>query len=151
MLVMEYMEHGSLYDLLRNETLHLSGDVILQIVRDVAQGLRFLHSSKPPVLHGDLKARNILIDSRLRGKLCDFGLSNKKASIITGTPYWLAPGEFWGIQKAFVVVGNQETPVVLTQNGSLYTPTKEYLRGQTNYTPACDIYSMAIILYEIYS
>mmetsp|Transcript_15045 Transcript_15045/g.34239 ORF Transcript_15045/g.34239 Transcript_15045/m.34239 type:complete len:1000 (-) Transcript_15045:932-3931(-) len=118
MLVMEYMEHGSLYDLLRNETLHLSGDVILQIVRDVAQGLRFLHSSKPPVLHGDLKARNILIDSRLRGKLCDFGLSNKKASIITGTPYWLAP---------------------------------EYLRGQTNYTPACDIYSMAIILYEIYS
>eukprot|EP00977_Amphora_coffeiformis_P026976 scaffold32065_cov176-Amphora_coffeaeformis.AAC.2 len=104
------MEYGSLYDLLRNETMHLSGDT--------AQGLRFLHSSKPPLLHGDMKARNILIDSRFRAKLCDFGLSTKKQNLITGTPYWLAP---------------------------------EYLRGQTQYTTHCDIYSMGIILYEIFA
>ena len=82
-MIMEYMEYGSLHDLLHNETMPLTGDVILQICRDVsqtifmcvilvmpsvlicklriqlAQGLRFLHSSKPPILHGDLKARNI--------------------------------------------------------------------------------------------
>jgi len=118
MLVMEHMEYGSLYDLLRNETMHLSGEIILQICRDTAQGLRFLHSSKPPLLHGDMKARNILIDSRFRAKLCDFGLSTKKQNLITGTPYWLAP---------------------------------EYLRGQTQYTTHCDIYSMGIILYEIFA
>ena len=85
------MEYGSLHDLLSNETMHLSGEIILQVSRDIAQGLRFLHSSKPPIMHGDMKGRNILIDSRFRAKLCDFGLSTKSQSLITGTPFWLAP------------------------------------------------------------
>ncbi|CAB9515268.1 activated protein kinase catalytic subunit alpha-1 [Seminavis robusta] len=91
MLVMEYMDYGSLHDLLRNETMYLTGEIISQITRSVGQGLRYLHSSKPPILHGDLKARNILIDSRFRAKLCDFGLSTKQDGRITGTPFWLAP------------------------------------------------------------
>eukprot|EP00934_Nitzschia_sp_Nitz4_P008059 Nitzschia sp. Nitz4//scaffold542_size5954//2//2866//NITZ4_009184-RA/size5954-augustus-gene-0.0-mRNA-1//-1//CDS//3329554268//8049//frame0 len=53
MLVMEYMEYGSVYDLLHNDTMYCGGEIILQIVRDVAQGINFLHSSKPPILHGD--------------------------------------------------------------------------------------------------
>ena len=93
-------------------------EIILQIARDMAQGLRFLHSSKPPILHGDLKARNILVDSRFRAKLCDFGMSAKGQHRITGTPYWLAP---------------------------------EYLRGQTKYTEQCDMYSVGVILFEIYA
>lgn len=118
MLVMEYMDYGSLHELLRNETFELSGEIILQITRDLAQGLRYLHSSKPPILHGDLKARNLLIDSRFRAKLCDFGLSSKTSGSISGTPFWMAP---------------------------------EYLRGDTHYDAACDIYSVGIILFEIYA
>ena len=57
MLVMEYMEYGSLYDLLHNETMDAGGDILLQITRDIVQGLQFLHASKPPILHGDLKAK----------------------------------------------------------------------------------------------
>lgn len=117
MLVMEYMEYGSLHDLLQNETMYAGGDIILQIMRDISQGLRYLHSSKPPICHGDLKARNILIDSRFRAKVADFGLSEKKKNGLTGTPYFMAP---------------------------------EYLRGRP-YSPACDIYSMAIIIWEIYA
>ena len=55
MLVMEYMQYGSLHDLLHNETMYAGGEIILQILRDVAQGVRFLHTNKPPILHGDLK------------------------------------------------------------------------------------------------
>ena len=88
MMVMEYMENGSLYDLLRNETLYTGGEIIVQILRDIAQGLRFLHASKPPILHGDLKAKNILVDSRFRAKVCDFGLSTKKKHGLSGTPFW---------------------------------------------------------------
>eukprot|EP00980_Cylindrotheca_fusiformis_P023386 scaffold10429_cov126-Cylindrotheca_fusiformis.AAC.17 len=91
MMVMEYMENGSLYDLLRNETLYTGGEMILQILRDVAQGLRFLHASKPPILHGDLKAKNILIDSRFRAKVADFGLATKNKNGLSGTPFWMAP------------------------------------------------------------
>ena len=47
MLVMEFCEYGSLHDLLRNETMYAGGEIILQIVRDVSQGLRYLHASKP--------------------------------------------------------------------------------------------------------
>eukprot|EP00980_Cylindrotheca_fusiformis_P026622 scaffold16657_cov105-Cylindrotheca_fusiformis.AAC.1 len=88
---MEYMGNGSLFDLLQNETLYTGGEIIMQIVRDVAQGLRFLHASKPPILHGDLKAKNILIDSRFRAKVCDFGLAVKSKGGLSGTPYWMAP------------------------------------------------------------
>ena len=36
MMVMEYMEYGSLHDLLRNETMYLTGEIISQIVRSVS-------------------------------------------------------------------------------------------------------------------
>ena len=56
MLVLEYMEHGSLYDVLHNETMYIESNLILNILQDVSQGVRFLHSSIPQVIHGDLKA-----------------------------------------------------------------------------------------------
>jgi serine/threonine protein kinase len=57
MLIMEFMEYGSLYDLLHNETMSAGGEILLQIMRDIVQGIQFLHASKPPILHGDLKVR----------------------------------------------------------------------------------------------
>jgi hypothetical protein len=79
LLVMEYMDHGSLFDLLQNETIGiLDGHTMLPILRDISQGLRFLHAANPQVIHGDLKAQNILVDSKFRAKVADFGLSQKK-------------------------------------------------------------------------
>jgi len=91
LLVMEYMENGSLHDLLRNETLVLEGELLLPILRDISQGVRFLHAASPQVLHADLKAKNILVDSKFRVKVADFGLSQKKRVGAAGTPYWMAP------------------------------------------------------------
>ena len=92
MLVMEFMAHGSLYDVVHNESIVLEGDFLLPIFRDIAQGVRFLHSANPEIIHGDLKAHNILIDSNLRAKVADFGLSQKKKDLgTTGTPFWMAP------------------------------------------------------------
>ena len=42
MLVMEYMEYGSLYDLLRNETMYAGGDIILQVRRPLKSSLNRL-------------------------------------------------------------------------------------------------------------
>lgn len=52
LLVMELMDCGSLYDLLHNTTMIFEGDTILSILRDVSQGLRFLHSANPQIFHG---------------------------------------------------------------------------------------------------
>mmetsp|Transcript_39052 Transcript_39052/g.94427 ORF Transcript_39052/g.94427 Transcript_39052/m.94427 type:complete len:423 (-) Transcript_39052:211-1479(-) len=91
MLIMEYMEHGSLYEVLRNPTIFLESNLVLHIIKDIARGVRFLHSSNPPVIHGDLKSGNILIDSRFRAKLADFGMTKRKQKQATGTPLWMAP------------------------------------------------------------
>ena len=102
LLVMEYMHFGSLHDLLQNESMILEGDVLIGFLQDVASGLRFLHSSEPLVLHGDLKSQNILVDDKFRAKVADFGCGNfalarhKGSSCIgkaRGTPYWMAPGK----------------------------------------------------------
>lgn len=88
---MEFMNHGSLHDLLHNETMAIDGEIIMPILQDITQGIRFLHSADPEVIHGDLKSHNILVDARFHAKVADFGLSQKKQMGGTGTPLWMAP------------------------------------------------------------
>ena len=90
MLVMEYLEFGCLFKILRNPTIVLDGDLILPIIRDVAQGVRFLHAASPQIVHGDLKSHNVLVDGKFRAKVADFGFSKKRRRVC-GTPLWMAP------------------------------------------------------------
>lgn len=92
LLVLEHCELGSLYDLLHNETVHIEGELLLPILRDIVQGVRFLHSLKPKIIHGDLKSKNILVTRGYRAKVADFGLSQKrKKSGAIGTPFFMSP------------------------------------------------------------
>ena len=63
------MDLGSLSDLLKNESMVLDGDIVAPILRDISSGIRFLHSSVPPIVHGDLKGQNVLVDGRFRAKV----------------------------------------------------------------------------------
>ncbi|KAF8311178.1 kinase-like protein, partial [Clavulina sp. PMI_390] len=44
-------------------------------LRGVTQGVNYLHSLQPPVIHGDLHPGNVLLDAADKPILCDFGLS----------------------------------------------------------------------------
>jgi serine/threonine protein kinase len=49
-----------------------------QLFIEILEGLNYLHSQKPPVIHRDLKLTNILITDGQNGsfvKICDFGLA----------------------------------------------------------------------------
>ena len=91
-IVMEFMDQGSLFDVLRNQMLDLSPTARLRLAVDSFQGLRFLHLQNPPPLHKDIKSLNILVDSHLKAKLADFGLSTIRVGVTReGSLPWTAP------------------------------------------------------------
>ena len=47
----------------------------VSILRDIAGGLDHLHNHTPAIIHRDLTAKNVLLDSELRAKIADFGNS----------------------------------------------------------------------------
>ncbi|XP_018011639.1 serine/threonine-protein kinase pelle-like [Hyalella azteca] len=50
----------------------------LNIARGTARALQFLHTVKDkPLIHGDIKSANILLDGNFEPKLGDFGLARE--------------------------------------------------------------------------
>jgi class 3 adenylate cyclase len=77
-LVMELMELGSLSDLLNNRMYPLYGDRVLQFLENIAQGMLFLHSASPPILHRDLASQNVLVDRHFNAKISDIQLDSER-------------------------------------------------------------------------
>ena len=61
MLVQEYVSGGSLHRILQNKSIELLWPTRVRMALEIAQALLFLHSRN--VLHRDLKAENVLIES----------------------------------------------------------------------------------------
>jgi protein-serine/threonine kinase len=94
-VVMEYMEGGSLTDVIENNPNQLEEDQIALICQETTKGLKFLHNKK--IIHRDIKSDNVLLDLRGNVKITDFGFCAKltaqktKRATMVGTPYWMAP------------------------------------------------------------
>ncbi|KAL3819109.1 hypothetical protein ACJIZ3_005014 [Penstemon smallii] len=98
-VVMPYMAGGSCLHILK--AAHPDGFeevVIATILREVLKGLDYLHQHGH--MHRDVKAGNVLIDSRGGIKLGDFGVSvsmfdscdrQRMRNTFVGTPCWMAP------------------------------------------------------------
>jgi serine/threonine kinase 3 len=99
-IVMEYCAVGSLADLMAVTERTLSEEQIREVCASACLGLHFLHNKTPRVLHRDLKAENVLLNTEGVIKLVDFGVSTvlqhtaSQRHTMTGTPHWMAPEVF---------------------------------------------------------
>uniref|UniRef100_A0ACD5T7U5 Uncharacterized protein n=1 Tax=Avena sativa TaxID=4498 RepID=A0ACD5T7U5_AVESA len=88
-LFLEFAPGGSLADELARSG-GLEESAVRAYAADVARGLSYLHGES--MVHGDIKARNIVLGADGRAKLADFGCARKVGEpIIGGTPAFMAP------------------------------------------------------------
>eukprot|EP01126_Amoeba_proteus_P021429 TRINITY_DN2176_c0_g2_i6.p1 TRINITY_DN2176_c0_g2~~TRINITY_DN2176_c0_g2_i6.p1 ORF type:complete len:495 (-),score=91.27 TRINITY_DN2176_c0_g2_i6:146-1630(-) len=98
-IVQEYMPRGDVEKLLRNQQIQISLCRRMNMAKDAALGMNWLHCNNPTFIHRDLKSSNLLIDEQYKVKVCDFGLSQVKEhgqmlkddDLAKGTPLWMAP------------------------------------------------------------
>lgn len=102
----EYMAGGDLRALLVQfeEENHPKGFDLtkVKIACDIAHALTYLHSLEQPIIHRDLKSKNVLLDHELNAKLTDFGVSREREDRTmtagVGTSLWMAPEVMMGEQ-----------------------------------------------------
>ncbi|KAF7655995.1 hypothetical protein LDENG_00047060 [Lucifuga dentata] len=133
-LIYSYMENRSLEDQLHNNGGALSWPQRVSVVEGAATALQFLHHPPhphTPLIHGDVKSSNILLDRHLVAKLADFGLAR------------FARGSDWRSASQTASVGK-----TTTVRGTLAYLPVEYVRNGELGT-AVDVYSFGVVLLEI--
>ncbi|KAI3928521.1 hypothetical protein MKW98_024122 [Papaver atlanticum] len=96
----------------------------MKIAEGVAKALKYLHDQKdPPIIYGDLKPSNILLDEKFNPKLSNFSTAK--------------PGPAWNCRGASGKV-----------MGTLgYCPPEHAMTGML--TRECDIYRFGVVLLEL--
>ena len=104
-LVTEFSPLGSLDRLLSNPEFFENISLLhrIRMALDIAEAMAFLHSCQPVVLHRDIKSSNILLDSSLRAKIADLGISTLKPTKESARSMTVKIGMFFFLLLTFLL------------------------------------------------
>ncbi|KAJ7267286.1 kinase-like domain-containing protein [Mycena rebaudengoi] len=122
-LVSPWMENGNILEFLRRTS--ASEAERISLILDISLGLKYLHQNH--VVHGDLKAINILVTPSRRACITDFGLSS----------------------IADVVTLHFTHSTVSARAGTTRWQAPELLRGERPHHYGSDIYAFGCVCYEV--
>ena len=96
------------------------------VLQDVARGLAYLHGQSPPIIHRDLSARNVLLNSEMVGKIADLGVARFAPRMRAAATMTKGPGS------------------------SVYMPPEAFAPAKTNkemskYDTSIDIFSLGVV------
>ncbi|KAG7014833.1 MDIS1-interacting receptor like kinase 2, partial [Cucurbita argyrosperma subsp. argyrosperma] len=123
-LVYDYIERGSLAHVLsrEKEAKAFEWSKRVEVVKGIAQALSYLHHDcRPPIIHRDVTANNVVLDSEFEAHLADFGTARflkpdmSRWTTVAGTHGYVAP------ELAYTMVATEK----------------------------CDVYSFGVVAFEV--
>ncbi|KAG1685526.1 hypothetical protein DVH05_018281 [Phytophthora capsici] len=144
-IVSEYCARGSLRDVLKQQTpdvKNLNWPTKLRLALGISHGIQYLHNANPPMIHRDLKSPNVLVDDSWHAKIADFG--TLRFSEIVSSAAQLQSSQTKPRSSAKIPVVEMTGLV-----GTTRWMAPEVMRGERIYTSKVDIYSLALILWEL--
>ena len=129
-IVLEYMALGDL-DTFLHEEKPVHNILKTRFICDVVQGIHYLHSQKTKIIHNDLKITNVLVTDALIAKISDFGLAQ------------------WRIASSEILTRKRNNN---RSSGATITHlSPEKWKNFNLEDTKCDVYSCAILMWEIYT
>uniref|UniRef100_A0A665VND6 Tyrosine-protein kinase n=1 Tax=Echeneis naucrates TaxID=173247 RepID=A0A665VND6_ECHNA len=123
-LIMEYLPFGSLRDYLIKHKDHFDSKKLLHYATQICKGMHYLGTKR--YIHRDLATRNILVESEMRVKIGDFGLTK------------VLPQD----KEYYTVREPGESPIFWYAPESL---------TESKFSVASDVWSFGVVLYELFT
>ncbi|XP_068608992.1 tyrosine-protein kinase JAK2-like [Brachionichthys hirsutus] len=123
-LIMEYLPFGSLRDYLIKHKDHFDSKKLLHYAAQICKGMDYLAAKR--YIHRDLATRNILVESEMRVKIGDFGLTK------------VLPQD----KEYYTVREPGESPIFWYAPESL---------TESKFSVASDVWSFGVVLYELFT
>ncbi|XP_023257271.1 tyrosine-protein kinase JAK2-like [Seriola lalandi dorsalis] len=123
-LIMEYLPYGSLRDYLMKHKDHFDSKKLLHYASQICKGMDYLATKR--YIHRDLATRNILVESEMRVKIGDFGLTK------------VLPQD----KEYYTVREPGESPIFWYAPESL---------TESKFSVASDVWSFGVVLYELFT